>query len=74
MKKRKTLEVDKWSKITNFPTKENVWGLNTWKGAKEKPWYSLLIFFLEVVDNFSNHLWENAVLKIISFKGTFATQ
>jgi hypothetical protein len=23
-------------KITNFLTKENVWGLNPWKGAKEK--------------------------------------
>ncbi len=31
-------------KITNFPTKEYVWGLNTWKGAKENSgtlyWFS----------------------------------
>jgi len=51
-------------------TVENIWGLNTSKRAKEKQWYSLLIFFFEVVDNFSNYLWEKAVWKIISFKGT----
>jgi hypothetical protein len=73
-KKEKHLKWTNYQNNKKIPTKENVWGPNIWKGAKEKQWYSLLIFFLEVVDNFSNHLWEKGVWKIISFKGTFATQ
>ncbi len=72
--KKKNIWSGQIIKITNFPTRENLWVLNTWRGAKEKQWYSLLIFFLEVVDNFTNQLWEIAVWKIISFKGTFTTQ